>query len=293
MSIHTHIRQKDKYTTRGGFLRISSYCTAFSYDLDKLYKVLEKENKNPLVYEGVIHIKKKIEEDPNGGDIFYFPYGCVILWGFSFEDTQKELKFLKKFHIKDNSRDFHDILNYKYNSTDTAEIAAEDDAIILPQNENTLTKLSFSYALSQSTKLQTVEESGLETIKRSQFLVDELISTGKISISQKKLTKKIGILFAERNAMNMHADILDTPEFFWRRPKYLPLYKDCADFLDIAIRTEIVNRRSNVVHELFYLLSVELQYLQSNRLEWIVIALIAMEVVISIGSIAAKALGYS
>lgn len=101
------------------------------------------------------------------------------------------------------------------------------------------------------------------------------------------------MLFAERNSINMHADILETPEFFWRRPKYLPVYKAAADFFDINIRIDIVNRRSNVVHELLSLLSMEMQHLQSNRLEWIIIALITIEVVISIGSIVAKMIGYN
>ena len=96
----------------------------------------------------------------------------------------------------------------------------------------------------------------------------------------------MGMLFAERNAINMHADILDTPEFFWRQPKYLPIYKIAEELFDISHRIEIVTRRSNIVHELFDLLSAQLQHIHSNRLEWIIIALISVEIVLAIGSIA-------
>ena len=293
MSIAAKPRQTDKYLPNADFMRVSSYCTAVAYNMDQLQTMLEQDGFSPTSYEGVVHINKPIGQDKNGGDIFYFPYGCIIMWGLTLEDTKKELKYLKSFQIKANNRDYHDILNYKYGADASFEIIEEEDLILCPKNNETMAKLSFSYALSQSAKLQVVEESGVETIKRSQYLVDELIHSGKISISQRKLTRKIGMLFAERNSINMHADILDTPEFFWRRPKYLPVYKEAADFFDINIRIDIVNRRSNVVHDLFQLLSMEMQHLQSNRLEWIIIALITIEVVISIGSIVAKMLGYS
>ena len=286
MAIHTKTtRQTDKYLPHTNFMRLSSYCTAFAYDMDKLENALQKDGFNPSVYEGVIHIQKEIKEDKSGGDIFYFPYGCIIMWGFTVDAALAELKYLSRFQIKPYSRDYHDIMNYEYGKQEEMEIVEEDDLIILAKSDATLEKISFSYALSQSAKLQVVEESSIETIKRSQYLIDELIIEGKISISQRKLTKKMGMLFAERNAINMHADILDTPEFFWRRPKYLPIYKRAEQLFDISHRIEIVTRRSNIVHELFDLLSAELQHIHSNRLEWIIIALISVEIALAIGSI--------
>ncbi len=285
--------QTNKYQPTTNYIRLSSYCTAFSYDINKLQSTLEGDGYLHTVYEGVIHIKKNIVEDALGGDIFYFPYGCIIMWGFNAEDAYKELKYISSCQIKPYGRDYQDIMNYKYGTRNSIDIIEEEDLVVLNENNEILVKLSFSYALSQSAKLHVVEESGIETIKRSHYLVDELVSNGKISISQKKLGKKIGMLFAERNSINMHADILDTPEFFWRRAKYLPIYNQSANFLDISTRTEIVNRRSNMVHDLFNLLSTELQHKHSNRLEWIVITLIAIEVVISIGSIISKLFGYA
>jgi uncharacterized Rmd1/YagE family protein len=286
------IRHKDKLQHNPKFLRLSSYCTAYAYDMDKLLEALREDGYQPNVYDDVIHIQKQIIEDKHGGDIFYFPYGCIIMWGFTTEAAYKELRYLSQFQIKPLSRDYQDILNYKYGVVDNLKIHEEEDLVVLTKSNEILVKLSFSYALSQSAKLLVVEESGIDTLQRSQYLIDELIQSGKISISHNKLTKKIGMLFAERNTINMHADILDTPEFFWKRPKYLPIYKLSADFMDITTRIEIVNRRSNIVHELFYVLSMELQHKHSSRLEWIIIVLITIEVIISIGTIVGNYLGY-
>ena len=71
---------------------------------------------------------------------------------------------------------------------------------------------------------------------------------------------------------------MDTPEFFWRKPSYEPLYLMTADFQDIQTRQNILNHRLNMIHELYTLLSNELNYKQSTRLELIIIFLITIEV---------------
>lgn len=43
----------------------------------------------------------------------------------------------------------------------------------------------------------------------------QLAKTGKISLTQKDIAKKIGELFIQRNNVNLTSDLLDTPAFFW------------------------------------------------------------------------------
>ena len=99
-------------------------------------------------------------------------------------------------------------------------------------------------------------------------------------MSRKKLSKKIGALFSERNSINLHSDILDTPEFFWRRPRYEHYYLMASEYMDIQTRLDILNRRLGVIHELYDILSSELNHRHSSRLELIIILLILIEVVV-------------
>ena len=55
-----------------------------------------------------------------------------------------------------------------------------------------LTKLAFSYGLSQSVKLSVFEDSADKTIEENKSIPADLIQTGKISLSKKLLAKKIG-----------------------------------------------------------------------------------------------------
>jgi uncharacterized Rmd1/YagE family protein len=78
--------------------------------------------------------------------------------------------------------------------------------------------------------------------------------------------------------MNLDSDILDTPEFFWRRPKYETFYLMASNYLDIQARVAILNRKLDRVHELYDILSNEHKHLHSTRLEVVVIILIMIEV---------------
>jgi uncharacterized Rmd1/YagE family protein len=55
-----------------------------------------------------------------------------------------------------------------------------------------------------------------------------------------------------------------------------------AEFQDIQLRQSILNHRLDVIHELYSLLSNELNYKNSTRLEVIIIILIAIEVVLGL-----------
>ena len=101
---------------------------------------------------------------------------------------------------------------------------------------------------------------------------------GKVSLGRKQITMQLGQLFVDRASINLHSDILDHPEFFWEDDEWLPLYLRAAKYLEIDRRAEVLNKRLDIIKELFDMLASELHNNHSNKLEWIVIILIMIEV---------------
>lgn len=257
-------------------MRCVSFCTAESYDVDNLARFLREEELEPKFYSDLVHVQRQVDERII--DVFYFPYGCVSIWGAEEEDIQKILDDVKTYQIKSLSEIISDSFNYVYG--DETKIIEENDEIIL-ENDDVLIKLSISCGLSQSARLTGFEQSIDRTIEATKYLPKELAEKGKISLSRKKISQKLGALFAERNSINLYTDILDTPEFFWRRPRYEPYYQIAAAYMDISTRLDILNRRLAVIHELYEILSNELKHLHSSRLELVIVALIFIEVVLA------------
>lgn len=249
-----------------------TFCTADSYQMDKIYKALKNENVNLEKYRDVIHIP--LEE----GNIFFFSYGCVVFWQIDDEQINYVLKKIKVFendHIAKLNTDSYFIVEGSINKVHQREITLESKAGIME-------KLAISYALAQSMKLAVFEEKVDHTIKKTEHIPKALSINGKIPLSGKEIAQKMGKLFLERSSINLHSDILDTPEFFWEYPELEHLYHMSAKDQDIKQRVDILNKRLNLIHELFQMLSDVFNNRHSSILEIIIIILIAIEIVLTI-----------
>lgn len=199
------------------------------------------------------------------------------MWGFTDEEERNILASLKEFEKEPIAKAEIDEFTFIYGDT----MGIDEDEIIL-QTKNMLTKLAISHGLAQSVKLTTFEETIQNTIDKTKYLPENLAKKGKIAMSRKGISLKMGELFTERNFINLHSEILDTPEFFWNYPELEPFYRRTAHYLDVSKRVDVLNKRLNVVHELFEILRNELNHQYTSRLEWIIIILIVIEVVIAV-----------
>lgn len=254
-------------------MRCTSYCTASSYDIQSLLYFLQTKG-SPQLFRDVIHLE--IEENNVKRDVFYFSYGAVVTWGFDEKEEQVLLSYTKSFAREPVVKIEIDEFVFVYG--DSMKIA--EDEITL-QNTDPLTKLAVSHGLAQSAKLTIFEELIQKTILNTQHLPIGLSSKGKIPLSRKEISKKMGELFINRNFINLHSDILGVPEFFWNYPELEPFYTTSAYYLDVSKRIDTLNKRLSVVHELLEILSGQLNHQYSSRLEWTIIILIVIEVMLA------------
>lgn len=273
-------------------MRIASYCLAEGYRLDNLIRSFNsKKVEHELFEKEVVHLnvkallekgkKKKELEEQSEGEIFIFKLGIIVFWSCNLEEEKKIATILKQFaqdRYKEAEVEKEDC-SYKIEFSGDAYVDEENDLIVL-DNGDTLTKLAVSYALAYSTKLTFFEESVKNTIQENEDLPQQFIKKGKISLSSRELSKKMGRLFLERNRINLHSDILYTPDLFWRKPQYEAYYNMVIGLLDMEKRAEILNRKLDVINELYGILSGELQHHQSSRLEIVIIILIFVEVML-------------
>lgn len=251
-----------------------AYCTASSYLIKPLQHSL-REHYVTTLYRDVLHISVPI--DGRQGDVFYFPYGSSVFWGIPSHQYKFFLDLIKEFEHRPVEEITYD--EFVYQLGDNAQII--DDEVILPDSE-VVTRLAFSHAMAQSVKLDTFETSLQKTFNHTKHLPEELSKYGRIGLSRKEIRRKMGELFIERSAINLHLDVLDTPEFFWNHSHLEGYYAMTANYLDIETRVEVMNQRLDVIHELFEVLGNELNHQHSSRLEWAIIWLIIIEVVLTL-----------
>ncbi len=233
-----------------------AYCTASAYQIKSLYERFKQVGSNVTLYRDVIHFAVPGETI---GDIFYFPYGAAVFWGINLEQCDAYLAQIKEF--EDQPSEEIEADEFTFIIGDTPKIV--EDEIILP-NSNVLNRLAISHGLAQSVKLGSFENALRKTFNHTKHIPEDLAKRGRIPLSRKEIRRKMGELFIERTSINLHVDVLDTPEFFWEYTELEPLYAMAANYLDLETRVEVLNQRLDVIHELFEMLGNELNHQHSS-----------------------------
>ena len=285
---------------------IDTFCTAEEYDMDMAFRrlrVWSRGNAKFLESASVVHVRtgsryEEDEDDPmalklveaDEGDVFVFPYGVVVCWGLTGEQTQELLTVMRFCERRGYVEPEVDSFEYFYGE-EFDYVAAEDRVVLTTRpsdghealEQSVREKLAASYGFAQSARLEPFAESVQKSIEDTRGLAAELAATGAIvSQSQKDIARTLGRLILDRHSIYLYSDVLDTPDVCWENPDLVPLYRLVSKQLELAPRVELLNARVEIVRELLVVLSDELQNKHASRLEEIIIWLITVEIVMEL-----------
>ncbi|KFH48885.1 Sporulation protein-like protein [Hapsidospora chrysogenum ATCC 11550] len=214
-------------------------------------------------------------------EVFLFDYGVVVIWGMSESQEKRFLKDIAKFEQEKLAPD--DVETEKFNFYYTREYQPRiyNDFITLRDKKNYMTKLSISHALAQSVKTSLFEELIASTVETCKDIPTHIALTGKISMSRSQINMQIGELFILRINIHLNGSVLDTPELFWVEPQLEPVYQAVRSYLEMDQRVGLLNERLDVIADLLAVLKDHLSHGHGEMLEWIVIILIAAEILVA------------
>ncbi|KAK9491388.1 hypothetical protein V1508DRAFT_463259 [Lipomyces doorenjongii] len=219
-------------------------------------------------------------------EIFVFEYGVVVLWGFTVREEQRFLREIPRFELEKLAPQDVQIEEFNYYITKSYQPRIYNDFIALRDASNYMTKLSISHAIAQSVKISLFEELVDHTIKTTQDIPIGIARTGKVQMSRKKIMMQIGDLFILRININLHGSIIDSPELMWSEPQLEPLYQATKSYLEINQRVSVLNQRLEVISDLLQMLKEQLGHAHEEYLEFVVIILIAAEIMVAMINIA-------
>lgn len=209
---------------------------------------------------------------------FLFRFGCVVAWDVNSEERQVLASAIKPFTKEPlGSKREEDDMSYIW--AERAMIKADRIHLVTSDvNEG----LAYSYAFAQSVKLAVFETVVDDTIDKTRKIPEGLARTGTINSKREDISRQIGELFVNRFYINLHTDILDTPDIFWDNDDFADHYDHCRRYLEIPKRVDILNQRLDIIKDLYDMLNNELTIQHGYKLEWIVIYLICIEVLIEV-----------
>ncbi|KAG6333533.1 hypothetical protein ID866_5558 [Astraeus odoratus] len=237
------------------------------------------------------------------GEIFVFPNGSFVCWGTSETEARRFAKeVLAPCEIGSLREAETESLDFVTDPNEKTRI--QGDLIILgrvaPLQEpdsapavhppdlaldttTLLARYAFSQALSRSTALAVLEESLEDYLSSVAQLPHSLEKTGKPGLSREALIKKLGSLLKFRQGLNLNREnFSDTPDLYWAEPELEGLFKSMSSALEVKTRTNAVNEKITYATEVQSILRQLLTESTAHRMELVIIALIAVEVVIAL-----------
>lgn len=249
-----------------------AYCLAQGFNFSALKEDLINKER-AVAYRGLLQVQKW------QGDAFIFDFGVLVLWGMDHDQSKKILDAIKAYTIEAYTIEafnapIEDSFTFEVNHHKTA---VRDDHITL-ESDDVLEKLAVSYGVAQSVKLAEFETNVDEAIQRTKDIPERIATTGSSQLSRLQTSKMRGRLFLVSSAITQNVNLLDTPEFFWEYPELDASYRTIARYLEVSNRLSIMEKRLQSIHELFNMLADEQKHRHSATLEWIIIGLIAFEI---------------
>ena len=236
-----------------------------------------KADENFLAQSNVIKIRDAYGIKLEIKQAWLFDYAVLVCWDFTPFELEHLIQQLDDVIIAPLKRPSID--HYIYCEGGSSEFYIKNDCLFL-DNSDEMTKLALSHALAQSAKLEFFEEQAQAVISENAYLSQQLAQTGKVPLTRKELARLRGTLFKTSTDINLHFNLLDTPEFFWDNPNLEGVYQQLSKYLDLLPRIHILQKKLDTIHNLVDMLSTEQNHKHSAFLEWVIIILIAVDIAI-------------
>ncbi|CAK7263396.1 sporulation protein rmd1 [Sporothrix epigloea] len=214
-------------------------------------------------------------------ELFLFDYGVVVIWGMTEVQEQRFLKELARFELEKLAPDDMEAEFFNFYYTREYQARIYNDFIALRDKNNYMTKLAISHALAQSVKTSLFEELIASTVETCKDIPAQIANTGTIALSRTEINMQIGELFILRINIHLNGSVLDTPELFWVEPQLEPVYQAVRSYLEMDQRVGLLTQRLDVIADLLAVLKEQLSHGHGEKLEWIVIVLIAAEILVA------------
>ncbi|KAJ3189833.1 hypothetical protein HDU85_000117 [Gaertneriomyces sp. JEL0708] len=266
-------------------LRATAFCTAEEYDFAELLPLLRRTFVLlPFIADDVYHVRlvdpaeaaATTDTPSDAPEAFFFPDGTFATWGASDAQNDAIRRLVKK--VECNGYSLPETEWYPYVVDPDQNCGIRGDTIVIGDSLlPSEARLAYSSGLVRSVKLAVLEEMlerNLETSKK----IPHLLRQGSLP-KRADVLRDLAALYSLRGQVNLHNELLDTPDFCWSSGRMEEAFDRISRNLDLRERIGVFNKKLDYANDLTQVLKSLLDTEHGTRLEWIIIILIAVEVV--------------
>jgi uncharacterized Rmd1/YagE family protein len=204
-----------------------------------------------------------------------FRYGVISFLNYDENETASLLRFIEPFCRNRFPKPLTDELVVE---TGAREKKIGHNKIDITDDEPQVLRM-IMLTLAQSVALDFYSQQAIALLEDTNYHTQLLEKKGRLSITGNNLKKYIGKTLLLKNSISQHLYIFDSPPETWEDERLDKLHIDLKRNFDLTDRFRGVTESLGIVKENLELFRDILQYRTGVFLEWIIIALIAVEVI--------------
>lgn len=249
-------------------MKIIAFYIAEQIDL----KRLKETYAGTLLLETPSDLYFRVDND----QFFYaFDYGAVVFADFNATDVSKTLDLLQHYITHPLPEKIRDDLEIHHRPGEPLNIGF--DHLVLPQLTEDVVRIAM-LNVAHSVALDFYSQRAHELLAEINLLTNQMESKGSISISRKNMIRFIGRTLNSKNRVVENLFIFDSPDLTWD-DEYLDrihlglarTFETQTRFREIEYTFKVIEDNLSVFRELYL-------HGESRQLEWVIIALICIEV---------------
>jgi uncharacterized Rmd1/YagE family protein len=214
------------------------------------------------------------------GIVSLFRFGVAVLFGMS---PIEEDEVVRKLEGRISGK-----LPAREEEPAQIEIGAAEDEQITPSGAITLKKLTTEHALLIADALATTvmlahdERSVSAVFDSIEPLARELALHGRTPGGRRGILKHIGNALLVQQRVSGLVAVEEKPDILWERPDLERFYAKLEDWYELKERADVLTRKLRVISETANALADIINTKRSLRLEQVIVALIAVEIAITV-----------
>lgn len=216
---------------------------------------------------------------PNVERVYLYYFGGVVFQNCTAEMVRYFFDGMAKSHEGFRSHPslkYHD--DYSLRIDEQGVPAITNDYAVVPRHDPVLTDI-ICFVLAKSVALERIEDRVDQVLDEMEGLI-ALLDQGKLSIPDKRLGKLASSILNFKYKSIAHVMVLDKPEITWENPLADRVYTTMATLFELDQRYQEIKHKSETLMDITEVFTSLSHSRRAARLEWIIIILIAIEIII-------------
>ncbi|GAB6178982.1 RMD1 family protein [Desulfotomaculum defluvii] len=214
--------------------------------------------------------------------IYLFHFGCLVFINLTKYDISDFYNYLRTIEPSLTQVDHH----LKYSDSYKLELDPDKEKEVHHDYMRAPKLLDFypqiiSVVLARSVALDRIEDS-VEKVSDEIEKIIEYLDKGKLNIDDNKLAKLSAKVLRYKYNIISYVMVLDKPDITWYKEAAEELFLKLADLFDLHERYENLRQKTENIMDITEVFTILGHANRGTKLEWMIIILIAFEIVISL-----------